>query len=169
MVQKLIGAGCVFVACGAAGFGVAASVKKEEKLLLQTKRLLEKMESELSCRVTSLPELCLCVVGCGSELEQLYGDVSRLLQLKQFPDASCCMEQGLRLQKYLPKSVAKIHRMLGETMGRYDLPGQLDELSAVKEACLDELNSLRQNMSQKVRSYRTLGLCAGAALAILLM
>ena len=69
MVQKWIGAGCVFFACGLSGFRAAASLRKEEQLLLQTRRMLEKMESELSCRVTTLPQLCLCASGCGKQLD----------------------------------------------------------------------------------------------------
>lgn len=168
MIQKWIGAGCVFLACGAAGFCASASMKKEEQLLIQSKRMLERMESELSCRATSLPQLCLCAQGCGKELERLYLRLSQCLDEKVFPDASCCMEAVLGRES-LPQSVVRIHTMLGQTLGCYDLAGQMEELAAVKAACQEALDSLRQTISQKSRNYQTLGLCAGAALAILLI
>lgn len=168
MVQKWIGAGCVFLACGATGFGAATSLRKEEQLLLQTKRMLEKMESELSCRVTTLPQLCLCASGCGKQLERLYARLSECLEAQVFADAAGCMEAVL-CQEKLPQSVIQLHRMLGQTLGGYDLAGQLEELAVVKAACQEKLDSLRQNATQRIRSYQTLGLCAGAALAIMLL
>ena len=168
MVQKCIGAGCVFFACGLAGFRAAASLRKEEQMLLQTRRMLEKMESELSCRVTTLPQLCLCASGCGKQLEELYRNLSQCLEQQVFPDATGCMEAVLTQAK-LPETVAQLHRILGQTLGRFDLSGQLEELAAVKTACQDALDGLRQNVSRKSRTYQTLGLCAGAALAIMLL
>lgn len=168
MVQKWIGAGCVFLACGAIGFGAATSLRKEEQLLLQTKRMLEKMESELSYRVSSLPQLCLCASGCGRQLEQLYAKLSACLVEQVFADAASCMEAVL-CEENLPQSVTQLHRMLGQTLGDYDLSGQLGELAAVKAACEDSIDSLRRNSVQKARAYKTLGLCAGAALAIMLL
>ena len=168
MVRKWIGAGCVFLACGAGGFCAAATLKKEEQLLLQTKRMLEKMESELSCRVTTLPQLCLCAVGCGKQLERLYEKLSECLDQQVYPDASGCMEAVL-CNEQLPQSVRQLHSMLGQTLGRFDLTGQLEELAAVKSACQDALDIHRQAMSQKSKTYQTLGLCAGAALAIMLL
>lgn len=168
MVRKWIGAGCVFLACGAGGFCAAGALKKEEQLLLQTKRMLEKMESELSCRVTTLPQLCLCSVGCGRQLERLYEKLSDTLEQNIYSDAASCMEAVL-CDEQLPQSVRKIHSMLGQTMGRFDLAGQLEELSAVKSVCQDALIIHRQTMSQKSKTYQTLGLCVGAALAILLL
>ena len=168
MVQKWIGGICVFLACGAVGFTVAAALRKEEQLLLQTKRLLEKMECELSFRVTTLPQLCFCAVGCGKELECLYETLSGFLEGQAYPDATSAMEAAIGCIQ-LPKSVEMLHRMLGQTLGRFDLPGQLEEISAVKTACQQELNRIRENMPQRIRSCQTLGLCIGAALAILLV
>lgn len=168
MIQKWIGAGCVFLACGVIGFGAAASLRKEEQLLMQSRRLLEKMESELFCRATSLPQLCLCVDGCGKQLERIYHSLSECLNEQVFSDASGCMEAVLCREK-LPQSVENVHKMLGQTLGGYDLGGQLEELAAVKAACQDAIDTLRENMTQRVRSYQTLGLCAGAALAIVLV
>ena len=168
MVQRWIGAFCVFFGCGAVGFRAAASLRKEEQLLLQTKRLLENMECELSYRVTALPHLCLCARDCGKVLEQLYETLSEYLNGHAYADASEAMDAAL-CRVSLPKSVERLHRLLGQTLGHYDLSGQLEEITVVKNTCQHELDTIRENMSQKIRSCQTLGLCAGAALAILLV
>jgi hypothetical protein len=58
--------------------------------------------------------------------------------------------------------------LLGETLGRFDLQGQLRGLEAVKKNAEFELEQLRSNQDVRLRNYRTFSICAGAALVILL-
>ena len=169
MILRWIGAGCVFLACAGTGFQAADALRREQQLLSQTKRLLEKMECELSCRASSLPQLCLVASGCGKTLEEIYKSLASKLQAQILPDAMSCMESVLSNYPHLPGSVLRLHRMLGQTLGKYDLAGQLEEIGAVKDACNQELSRHRDQSEQKIRSYQTLGLCAGAGLAILLI
>ena len=72
-------------------------------------------------------------------------------------------------QKNLPRSVRRLLTGLGNSLGRLDLTGQVQGLQAVKAGCARELERLERNRDTRLRSYQTLGLCAGAALAILLV
>jgi len=54
-------------------------------------------------------------------------------------------------------------------LGRFDLPGQLEGIQAVRKRCEESLESIRKNRNERLRSYQTLGVCAGAALAIILI
>ena len=67
----------------------------------------------------------------------------------------------------LPKRVREGFRLLGQNLGRFDLQGQLKGMETVRNYCDLELESLGKNREERMRSYQTLGLCAGAALAIL--
>ena len=67
------------------------------------------------------------------------------------------------------RSLRRPLRLLGQTLGRFDLPGQLKGIKAVQESCRRELARLERNRDARLRSYQTLGLCAGAALVILLV
>ena len=49
----------------------------------------------------------------------------------------------------------------------FDLAGQLKSLKALQRACQDALVSLERDKDVRMRNYQTLGLCAGAALAII--
>jgi len=60
-------------------------------------------------------------------------------------------------------------RLLGTSLGRYDLPGQVKGLQNVREECTLELEKMKNNQEERLRSYQTLGLCAGTALVILLL
>ena len=58
---------------------------------------------------------------------------------------------------------------LGDHLGRFDLQGQINGLEHCREHCVSKLKLLSDNKEKRLRSYQTLGLCAGAAIAILLV
>jgi hypothetical protein len=58
---------------------------------------------------------------------------------------------------------------LGRTLGHFDLDGQIQGIEAVRQEAVASLDKLTKDKEARLRSYQTLGLCAGAALAILLM
>ena len=60
-------------------------------------------------------------------------------------------------------------QVLGTTLGRFDLPGQLRGLEAAIRSAEEALRSIRDGAADRRRSYQTLGLCAGAAVAILFL
>ena len=59
--------------------------------------------------------------------------------------------------------------LLGRSLDRFDLAGQLKGIAATRSACRREVGALLENRDLRLRSYKTLGLCAGAALAVLLI
>ena len=67
----------------------------------------------------------------------------------------------------LPACLRRPLRLLGQTLGNFDLPGQLQGLKSSQDVCRRELARLEHNRDARLRSYQTLGLCAGAALVIL--
>ena len=168
MTQKLIGGALVFIGCAGVGFMKARQLSSEEALLSDTVLLLNRMENELSCRRTTLSDLCELACDCKKELKHLYMELSQLLSQQTLADASACMNHALK-QVNLPKSVADLHIRLGQTMGKFDMVGQLRELQVVRKSAEQQLSVIRQEQKDKRRSYQTLGLCAGAALVILLV
>ena len=79
------------------------------------------------------------------------------------------MQAALSSVEDIPKHTREALADMGKTLGRFDLSGQLKGLEQVRASCRAELESLRSNREPQLRSYQTLGLCAGAALAILLV
>jgi uncharacterized membrane protein len=82
-------------------------------------------------------------------------------------DAGCCMEAVLQKADKLPQTVKNELRLLGKSLGRFDLQGQLSGIASVMELCRRDLEGLLCNQDVRLRSYRTLGICAGVALVIL--
>lgn len=168
MTYKWIGAVLVIVGCGGFGFSMAAAHRQEERRLGQLIRALQYMQCELQYHLTPLPELCR---QAGAEAGGAVGEVLRglaqELETQSFPDAASCMRAAIGKSPDLSPGCRRLLVQLGRSLGRFDFSGQLQGLQAVKAACREQRRRLEKDREIRLRSYRTLGLCAGAALAIL--
>lgn len=170
MSLKLIGSLLIIVACGGFGFKIAATHMKEEKTLRQLISIFDYMECELQYRLTPLPVLCHQVAGENrGMLREVFLRLATELEDQISPNVECCMTVALNQVCDLPKLTFHGLDTLGKTLGRFDLSGQLKGLEAVRQECRLNLEKLSKNQDVRLRSYQTLGLCAGAAIAILLI
>lgn len=169
MMYKVLGAALVFGGCGGFGFAMAAACRREEGDLRQLIRALEYMSCELSYRQTPLPQLCRSAASIATgTVAHILTELSRQLEGQLAPDAQVCMHEAL--EKTRPGPVlGRLLSELGATLGRFDLPGQLRGLDGSLRAAELALREHRQGKGSRLRSYQTLGLCAGAALAILFL
>ncbi len=168
MMFKLLGVIMVISACGGVGFRIAANHRKEENCLRRLVGILDFMECELQYRLTPLPELCRQAVRDCSELPgPVFLELALEMEAQVSPDLHCCMTAALKNTKELPVITKGCMTLLGQSIGRFDLQGQLKGLESVRQECRRNLDKLTANRDSRLRSYQTLGLCAGAALAIL--
>ena len=168
MIFKWIGALCVIGGCGGVGFSMAAAHKREEWTLRSLVSALDYMACELQFRLTPLPELCRqAAKECRGTVGTVLDNLARELDSQISPDAGACMYAALARTENLPGETEKALRLLGSSLGRFDLPGQLQGLEQVRGHCRRALENLSRDRDQRIRGYQTLGLCAGAALAIL--
>ena len=169
MAYKWIGAVLVVVASGGFGMVLAWNQIREERLLAQLAEILDYMESQLAYRMTPLPELCREAAALFSGgLGQVFSQLSQSLAEQIYPEVSGCMQAALS-DTALPPGVRESLLTLGNTLGRFDLSGQRKGLLTLRGECKRQLQQLRQNRTERLRSIRTLGFCAGAALTILLI
>lgn len=168
MNYKWIGAILIVVSCGGFGFSLAAMQLREEKTLRQLIGALDYMECELQYRLTPLPELCRKTGedarGC---IREVFRILAEELEAQISPDVERCMNAALSQSKDIPRHTLEAFQILGQTLGRFDLTGQLKGLEAVRTTCRRRLEELTTNKEPRLRSYQTLGICTGAALAIL--
>ena len=168
MNVKWIGAVFVILACGSCGFLMAAHHRNRIQQFRNLIAALQYMESELRYRYTPLPQLCR-LAG-----EQNYGKISKIfllladeLDAQISPNASNCMAATLDKLEGLDTALCEVLKELGNNLGRFDADGQVRGMESVRNACQEKLQILSLNMDSRLRSYQTLGLCAGAAIAIL--
>ena len=168
MTTKWIGAAFILFSCGGFGLGIAAGYRRRERLLRQLLMVLETLESELQYHLTPLPDLARKAVEDSSGvLRDVFLNLARELDWQEKPDALGCMRAAMDKCHDLPICVRRPLAQLGQTLGRFDLEGQLKGLKGVQETCRRELGKLEVSRDVRLRSYQTLGLCAGAALVIL--
>jgi stage III sporulation protein AB len=126
------------------------------------------MQCELQYHLTPLPDLCrLAARQSNGKVADLFGKLGRELEDQITPDVSLCMNAALNRTSNLPNCCREALECLGKTMGRFDLDGQIRGFDAVRGLCRQNLDTLSAGREVRLRSYQTLGLCAGAALVIL--
>ena len=169
MYLKLMGAILIFAACGGYGIKMAMNHRREVASLHQLASVTDKMICELEYRLTPLPELCLFASQqTKGALSRYFAEFARIMDEQVSPDIGQCTLVALGRVSGIPAQTASRLQALGQTLGRFDLPGQINALQQCRESCLGELEVLEYQQPQRLRSYQTLGFCAGAALAILL-
>ncbi len=166
---RFMGAALLIAGCGGFGFSVASAHRREAALLRHLIKGLREMEWELKYRLTGLPGLCR-VAGdaAGGELRSVFQELAEKLDRREVDEISGCLN-GILLSHSLPRSVRRNLRQLGRSLGRFDLEGQLQGLEVLRQQCRQDLSALEEGAQQRLRSYQTLALCGGVALAILLV
>lgn len=170
MQLKWIGALLVIAGCGSFGFKMAHEYIGELNTLRQLNGLIEYMQNELRFHLTPLPELVrLTAQRSKGKLTALLNELAALLECNSSVDAAGCMTTALNNHPSVSESAVPVLKELGASLGSFDLDGQINGLEAARISCITAISSLEQEKTQRVRNYQILGLCAGAALAILFL
>lgn len=170
MTVKLMGAVLIVLGCGGFGFSMAAAHIREEATLNQLIRALEWMELDLAANLTPLPDLCRAASETvAGPIRQYLDSLARLLEDHTRSEPSDCAQQILSELTGLGPVLTGHLEELGSTLGRFDLPGQLQGLRNTRQRAELSLKDLTNNRQNRLRSYQTLGICAGASLAILFL
>lgn len=170
MTVKIIGVILVIAGCGGVGFLIAAAHKKEIKTLKQLISALDYMECELQYRMLPLPELCRQTAYMqAGQLRPVFLQLALEMDSQVSPNVEKCMTAALEKSCNIPGHTRRILEQLGSSLGCFDITGQLKGLDAIRNESRQILKSCCENKDVRLRSYQTLGLCAGAAVAILLV
>ena len=162
---RVVGACCIVTGCGGFGFAMAAASRREEAELRRLLAALEYMSCELSYRMTPLAALCRGAANGGMVGEFLTA-LAAELEKGTDPDVQVCVYRLLSKMEP-PKLLRRKLAEFGATLGRFDLPGQLRGLESAILSTEEALRTIRDGAEGRRRNWQTLGLCAGAALAIL--
>lgn len=167
---KTVGAVLIVAACGGAGCSIAAAQRAEERSLRSLVQALELMRCELEYRVVPLPALCRLVSErCTGSIGRSFSNLASVLEAQCAPDATVAMKLALAETAGLPPRTKEALEQLGGSLGQFDLAGQLRGIDGTISHCQAELEKIHTDMDRRLRSYRTLGLCAGSAVALLLL
>ena len=158
----------IIASCTLVGFMISAAYRREEQELRQLIRALEYMCCELQFHRSALPELCSTI---GKEhngfVGKLFENLTMELESRHEADVQACFATAAAAAGPLSRQLQGAICMLGATLGRFDLDGQLVGLRSVIAYCEQQLAMMSQGREARLRSYQTIGVCTGAALAIL--
>ena len=169
MYIKLTGAILIILGCGGYGVLMAVNHRRETAALHQLANAMERMICELEYRLTPLPELCrFGAEQTKGSVRQFFLALADAMDEQVSPDVGVCTVAVLKEISSLPSHSAAHLQALGQTLGRFDLSGQLTAFERCKQSCMMQLEVMEHQQAQRLRSYQTLGFCTGAALAILL-
>ena len=165
---KIIGAVCVVAGCAACGFIMASQHMIKIRQMRNLIRALDFMVCELQYHCTPLPQLCrMAGTQNRGEVGQVLYLLADELESQICPNAGRCLSAVLDKQYGIDCLTKEMLFLVGENLGRFDLSGQVRGLENTKDQCSEKLAELLKNKESRIRSYQTLGLCAGAAVAIL--
>lgn len=170
MQLNWIGAFFIIAGCGWFGFSIASASRQEVRMLQEFLRAVNLIACELPYKLTPLPDLCRQVGnGTSGSIREIFLNLARELEWQIQPDVTSCMAEALAKSRTVPVKVRRQFFQLGTSLGRFDLSGQLKDLEFIRNTCETELEACAGNQELRQRSYRTIGLCTGAALAILFL
>ena len=131
--------------------------------------ILEHFSWELQTNLAPLSICCAAASCCGrGEMGRLFENLAQHLERGIERNPGECMALAM-VQHDIPQQIQFRLSQLGDTLGRYDLSGQIGGIEAIRELCKRDLQALVSERSKTVKSCQALGLCTGAAVAILLL
>lgn len=143
----------------------------EENNLRQLLKVVELMRCEIQSRLTPTKELFEMASGiCRGALRDVFQASAQRIELQTDSNVGQIMEAVLiRFGQLLPISCICRLRELGEILGAYEVQEQTQTLDALSGRLRASVEELRQGRAERCRSYEVMGVCAGCALAIILL
>ncbi len=150
---------------------MARSVRREERCLVQLSRVLDLMLCEIPGRLTPVQELFVSAQTCATGgIRAVFQSCAKQLEAQMQPNIASVMECALdqNEERLSPICIGSLQE-LGQVLGAYDAEEQVQSLRALSGRIGSALTALREGKADRCRSYEVLGVCAGCALAILLL
>ena len=169
MMIRILGAMLTVLAGGLYAMHITKEHRQKEAYLEELLLILEHFTWELQTNLSPLSTCCTAAARCvRGKMGDFFLLLAEQLHRADAPTPSACMRSILELEP-IPSPVRDRLGQLGDTLGRYDLSGQIGGLQALQELCRRDLQALAGERQKTVKSCQALGLCTGAALAILLL
>lgn len=170
MTMKFLGSILIIVGSGGVGMALTSYDRQQMHAMQDLHHCLQWMCWELQYKRLPLADLAReAKTHYDGVIAQVMGVFADELQQQCLPNPSVCMDAAIANVKKVPKRAAYHLHRLGASLGAFDLENQLRSLDAEQRLCGQELEQMRMGMQMRSRNYRTLSLCAGTALVIILL
>ena len=169
---RLLGAGLVTLAASMAGFGCASAVRTQCAQLAALIAAMDYMKSEMSARLTPLPVL-FSTLGASRQKDaaRFFEAAGRALATPPGCTIPVSFRRGFQSAPGLRPGQDAVQALytLSMGLGQFELEAQLRAVETCRERLAAALLSLQAQKRARCRSYETIGICAGLALAVILL
>lgn len=167
---KILGACCILLGCGSFGFLIVGNTMKEIYAVRNFISALDYMICDLKYRSTPLPTLCRdASKATNGIVSRIFLLLAHELESSISADVRGCISTVLSHSKELPEKTSKLFYDFGQRMGLFDLDGQVQMLDTLRKESVRVLTACEEGHVVRSRSCKTIGVCAGAAIVILLI
>ena len=165
---KTIGILLVVLGASGTGFSMAFSVHQSVSLTQQLLAAMEVMKNEIAYRRTPLPELMrLLSHQSRGAVAELFSGLADDFSQRQARSVDAIVRHRVAGIRAFSPPLRQVLMQLGSGLGQYDAEGQLRSIDLAVVRLRGLLDRCRTEQSARVRSYCTLGICGGLAIAIL--
>ena len=162
--MKLILACMAFWVCTAEGMRRSALLKQREQLLAELSAMLCGFAIEIRCTAPTLSELCSAATGVFANLLRECKDGSR--DIREAWENACGRLSALPCSG---REETALLRELGASLGKSDAQGQLALIELYRERLAQCEKQASQELLQKGRLYRSLGVLCGLGAAVMVL
>lgn len=170
--MKLIGVLFVVLSAASVGFRFSYAVKQRCDLIGQLQVALRLLKSEISNHGTPLPEaFAVLAAATRGNVALYFSTAAKQMDQKRWmtPADSLVMAEDHLRELPANDPVRRILKELANGLGRLSWDNQLHSIDCAMVRLEEMRRIAEQDRTIRCRTYRTLGLCAGLALAILLI
>lgn len=166
--MKVVGLIFIVLSAGSVGFRIGVILKNRCHYLMELIKMLQILENEISFGGTPLPQaFALVAQTAEGEVKKIFSHLSVQMENCRWISPKTAMEGALKGNQ---ETVAdSILLELAEKIGKYDLDTQISSIRIAQAQVQQMLNDLEQERKVKSKTYQTLSICAGLAVAILLI
>lgn len=170
--MKLAGMIFIVVSAGSVGLQLAAALRGRCELLRQLLAALQLLKNEIDVCATPLPQaFALMAASSDGAAERLWAAMARELDRQRWLTVPAAMERALTGEKELSREaeLCQALRELAAGLGKYDRQTQVQSIGLTVLRLEELLAGAERERSVRSGTYRLLGVCAGASIAILLL
>lgn len=170
MTLRYLGALFLVLGCVACGIISSNLQRKQIHSLEELIHILDTLSCELEYKRSAIPELCRQVVsGRSSPVSGFFDKLADEIDAQVSPNIKSCACAVLEKCDDIPLITQKILRLLGDSLGQFDVEGELLCLQNVRSYAFIYLEDLRQNHKEKNKTNQTIWVCAGVLAAVLMI
>ena len=143
------------------GLGLARTVRRQQAQTLAFIDAVLRIRHELQYRLTPLPDVFLALQESREAAVAAFfsGLACSLSAADTCPVGYACIPAGVRTALM----------SLFDTLGKYDLDGNLQALDLALRRLREEARQLQGSAAARCKTYVTLGVCTGLAVAVILI